>query len=592
MALIGTIRKHAGLTAGIVAGGLVLFFVGGDILRLPTFSGSQNTSVGKIAGKKVDIKAYQEQIDKMRHFTTSDADMSEKSIRDQAWEQLVTHTVLQKECEAVGLQVSEEELIDMVQGDHIHPSLQNFFQNPETKQFDKQQLLNYLQELPKTPAAQQARWRSFEREIADLRNQQKVAYLMYQSIFATDLEVKFNYSIMHTTLGVKCLYVPYYTYPDEELQITDSQLQEYLKVHKNAYQIEESRSIKYIAFSSQPTSEDRQAFQEELQALKQAFIQAQDPCAFARMNTDGLPSMACAQLTAEELPNALAQREKKLKKGDVIGPIQEGDSHKLYKIVALKSQIARAYEIAIIEKQLVPGDQARDQAFRKADYCANTIRNTTQLEAYAAQEALQVHEVQAGTNDGRVGNLAQARPLVRWLYNDAAINKVSPVLELGNHYVVAVMTKRVPAGTAPLAQVRDEIALKLRNEQKAQRIMEQLQQTTGTTLEEKVEQYGDEARLIKVNELSFSDDTLQSAGMARRVIGAAFALRSGARATVADDNGVFIVEVINRNTADPPRLWTMEQKRMTEQIQAKQSNDLLQALEELAQVKDERYRFY
>lgn len=276
----------------------------------------------------------------------------------------------------------------------------------------------------------------------------------------------------------------------------------------------------------------------------------------------------------------------------VIGPVQEGNVHKLYKVTAINPQAARQYDIAVIEKQLVPGDQARDQLFREADYCASTVKNAMQLETYAAQEALQLHEAQAGKNDAQVGVLSQARELVRWLYNDAAVGQVSPAFELDSEYVVAVMTEHVPPGTAPLAQVRDEITLKVRNEHKACAIMAELQQLTGTTLEEKVAQYGDGARILEIKKLCFDDDTLQSAGMARQAVGTAFALQPGAQATVADDNGVLVVEVVAKNTAAALEDVAAHQQSLRHLAKIKQPYDVVQALEALAQIKDNRYRFY
>jgi len=266
--------------------------------------------------------------------------------------------------------------------------------------------------------------------------------------------------------------------------------------------------------------------------------------------------------------------------------------HKLYKVAAINPQAAKQYEIAVIEKQLVPGDLARDQLFRKADHCASTVKNATQLETYAAQEALQLHEAQVGKNDVRVGPLAQARELVRWLYNDAALGHVSPVFELDSEYVVAVMTEHVPPGTAPLVQVRDEIALKVSNKHKANAIISELQQLDGMTLEEKATQYGDGAKLLEVKKLRFEDDTLQSAGMARQAVGTAFALQPGVQATVADDNGVLVVEVVAKNMVAALEDVATQQQNLRQLVKIKQPYDVLQALEALAQIKDNRHKFY
>ena len=593
MALISTIRKHSGLAVGIITIGLILFLIGGDVIQLSAvLSGKRRADVGEIAGQKITLQAYQAQVEQHQRLLPTSIGMQEAFVRDQAWHQLITQITYQKECSALGLITSEDELIDMVQGAHIHPELQAAFQNRETKQFDKQQLISYLQKLAQIPEAQQAQWHQFESGMAVLRQREKLTQLMIKSAFITDLEAQSRYDATQATLHIKCLYIPYHTRPDDAVQATDTVLKAYLMAHKGAYQVGESRGIQYVTFPITPTKEDEQAFQEELQALKKSFSQAKDDRFFAKINTEGHPSLSYFSFTAQQLPDALTTKKSPLKQGVVIGPIQEGNVHKLYKVAAINPQSAKQYDIAIIEKQLLPGDLARDQQFRQADYCASTVKNATQLETYAAQEALQLYEAQVGKNDEQVGSLARARELVRWLYNDAAVGKVSPVFELDNEYVVAVMTEHVPPGTAPLVQVRDEIALKVRDKHKANAIMAELQQLTGTTLEEKAAQYGDGAKLLEFNKLRFKDDTLQSAGMARQAVGTAFALQPGEQATVADDHGVLVVEVVAKNVVASLEDVATHQQSLKQLVKIKQPYDVLQALEELAQIRDNRHKFY
>ena len=158
--------------------------------------------------------------------------------------------------------------------------------------------------------------------------------------------------------------------------------------------------------------------------------------------------------------------------------------------------------------------------------------------------------------------------------------------------VVAAMTEHVPAGTAPLAQVHDEISFKVRNQCKASAIMAELQQLTSTTLEEKVTQYGHGARLLEVKTLHLDDDTLQSAGRARQAVGTAFGLKPGAQATVADDNGVLVVEVVAKNTAAALDNVTTHQQSLRQLAKAQQPYHVLQALKALTPIKDNRHKFY
>ena len=589
MALINTIRKHSGLTVGLVAGGLVLFLLGGDFVRLrASFAGSRQNVVGEIAGQQVTFQEYQAEIEATRHILGHKA--REGFVQAKAWSNLIEQIAYQQEYDALGLQVSADELVDMVQGSRIHPHVQNSFQDPETKQFDKQQLMDYLQKLPQASAGRQAGWRYFEDSLATSRQCEKFIQLMQQSAYVSTLEAQAQHEALHTTRSVQCLYVPYHTFPTDKVEITDAMLHQYLEAHKDDYQLIETRSIQYIAFPVQPTSADEQALQQKLKTLRTGFAQAKDAYAFASTNTDGKPAEACMQLTAQQLPQALAQ-QKRLQKGSVIGPVQEGDVYKLYKVVATHPK-AQTYEVAVITKQLAPSDAVRDQVFRKADYCASTVRSATQMAEYAVKEDIPVLEARVGPYNTQVGTLRQAREVVRWLYNEAVVGQVSPVFEIGDLYVVALMTERTPAGPASLDQVYNEIAFKVRQEQKTYAIMAQLQSIPGLPLEEIAAQYGDGARILNIDYLSFEEDILQSVGMARKAVGAAFALQPGERTMVADDNGVLVILLKDQRPATPLTNVEAHKQDLAQVENTKQRRQVVQGMEELAQVKDERYRFF
>lgn len=592
MSVINTIRKHSGVLAGIIAVGLLLLIIGGDIVQLTSIlSGRHRTDVGEVGGQKITLTEYQAQVERLRRWYPTGTSREEGHIREQAWRQIVTPIIYRQECSMLGLATSNDELVDMVQGDHIHPELQAAFKDAKTQQFDKQQLVAYLQKVAQMPEVQQVQWRQFESNLIASRQHEKLLQLMLQSAFLSALEARAQHNRSRVTRHIRYLYIPYYTYADEAIQITDTMLKDYLKTHKDVYQMEEHREIRYVTFPIMPSKEDALAFQEELRTLKQDFVQAEDARVFASTNTDGDPSLSYLRCTLQKLPYALVKQASRLKAGLVVGPLQEGNQYRLYKVVSVDNQSDQEYTVAIIEKQLVPGDHSRDQLFKRADHCANTIRDIAQLEAYATQESLPLHKAQVKKDAVRVGTL-QARELVRWLYNEATVGQASPVFEVEDGYVVAIMTERIPAGTAPLRQVRDKIVLEVSNQCKARAIVEKLRKAGNTTLEGKMAYYGEGARLLECERLRLEEDTLPGAGMARKTVGTSFALEPDEQATVADDNGVLVVEIIGQPDAQILEDTTAHQEKMRELLKPTQPYDVLQALESLVNIKDYRHKFY
>ena len=82
--------------------------------------------------------------------------------------------------------------------------------------------------------------------------------------------------------------------------------------------------------------------------------------------------------------------------------------------------------------------------------------------------------------------------------------------------------------------------------------------------------------------------------MACKAIGTAFALQPGEQATVIDNNGVLVLELVSSNESDPLEDEAIAAQRKNRQRQSdlQQPQAIFQCLEELAQIKDYRHHFY
>ena len=601
MALISKIRDRASLALMIVALGLLMLLITGDLLGLRPRIAYQQPIIGKVAGKNITFRTFQYEYEIVQHTFPQQhgrmpTEAEKDALRNQLWHQLLANTIYARIQDALGIAVTSDELIDMVQGDYIHPDLQDLFFNPKTKAFDKQQLLLYLKNLAQMPAAHQQEFHRFEHKLATDRCHTKFNRLIEQSVLFTDLAARTKYQLAHTSLAIRYVYIPYSSFQTEDAPpLKDAKLSAYLKAHKNDYQVAASRGIQYVTFPVSPTEEDKLALQTELQQLAQDFAQTSNDRDFARAHTEGLSIIAYQTYTQAELPPALAQQAAALHPGKVIGPVEEWDRYKLYKISAIHEQASKQYEVAVIEKILTPGEEARDRAYRQADYFASMISKKNKLEAQAAQDNLEVHQAQVDKNDTRVGKLTRAREVVRWLYNDAAVNSVSPVFELGDKYIVAVMTKQVREGTAALDSVRDEVTHKVTNEQKAQQIIDQLSVTPDMTLDDLAAQYGKGAIILTASQVKFSDHTLPGVGRSWQAIGQAFALKPGeCSKPIADEKGILIIELVERKEPAVLEESLVTHYRQGQERRARREQIIktIKSLEELAKVKDYRYKHY
>src|SRR5690606_9521614 len=133
MALINTLREKAGKVLVIAVGLAIVSFILADLLGSNSvLFGGQGNAVGEIAGSQITYQDFQQRIEDMKNNyvlntgrNPSEAEMA--SIRQQAWELMIVDIAFEDQYEELGLTVSDEEKIDMVQGNNIHPDLVQAF---------------------------------------------------------------------------------------------------------------------------------------------------------------------------------------------------------------------------------------------------------------------------------------------------------------------------------------------------------------------------------------------------------------------------------------------------------------------------------
>ena len=149
MALINKIRERSGWAIGFVAIAMGAFVVGGDVLGPnSTILGNNKTDVGEIAGETIQRERYQEQIDQIKYNYTvnygrNPSENEMFSIRQQAWDYLIVKVAFQEQYDMIGLQVTEDEQWDMVQGNSVSFEIKQAFTDPQTGEFQRERELRF-----------------------------------------------------------------------------------------------------------------------------------------------------------------------------------------------------------------------------------------------------------------------------------------------------------------------------------------------------------------------------------------------------------------------------------------------------------------
>ena len=461
MALINTIREKSGVAVGLVAVGMLLFIVGGDLVGGKNRLFNRNGQVvGEVAGQKVELADYNNSLEQAKQAFAAQQqrqpdDQALGYLRDQAWNQTIYRMAFKPEWEKLGLTVGDDELVDMVQGDNISPGIKQAFTDKTSGQFDKTRLIEYLRNLSKLPAENQAAWHNFEANLPAERLANKYNALLKNSVYVTTAEAKRFDMAQKAKATVKYLFVPYGSISDSAVKVTNVQLQAYLDKNQGKYKVEDGRSVEYISIPVIASKEDSAAVKTSIAELATQFASAPVDSLFVSANSEQPYTRAFR--SPADLPEQL-RKQLPLAQGKIYGPYAENGTYSLYKVTGTgmgKQAAARASHILIKADGTTPAAKAAAKA--KAQDILNKIKAGADFAALARQFGTD------GTKDqgGDLGWFGQGRMVPEFekaIFGATSTGLLPNVVETSFGYHVIKITALPTKQTYQVAEVKKTIA--------------------------------------------------------------------------------------------------------------------------------------
>jgi peptidyl-prolyl cis-trans isomerase D len=412
MAFIGTLRSKMGTWVVVFVFVAIGLFILGDLFSGNTsiFSLDSN-DVGEIAGHTVTLEEFQGMVKEREanyflNFNRQPGDREMPTLRQQAWELLILRYAIQPEFKKVGVEVTTDEVYDMVQGENVDENVKMAFTDQQTGQFDRSRVIAYLQQLKTMPESSEprVRWELFQRDLLPARERIKYENLLIKTNYVTTAEAESFYHESTDVAEIKYLYIPYYATSDSTVTVTDADLNDYYNKHKEKYKTEDSRSFSYVTIPVVPSAQDSLEVREEVQRIAADFATSEDDSVFAASATEG--QNPYAKYSPANLPafvNASA-----LEAGKVIGPFIDGEAYKVVKVSKISKDTvfsARARHI------LVKWTDESAEAKKTAKDKANNVLKELKGGANFAVKAREVSEDPgSATRGGDLGWFSNSGP--------------------------------------------------------------------------------------------------------------------------------------------------------------------------------------
>lgn len=260
-----------------------------------------------------------------------------------------------------------------------------------------------------------------------------------------------------------------------------------------------------------------------------------------------------------------------------------------YTEVLDQKNFAPAYKIAYLSKAIVASNETVTAASTAAASFVANSKSKKDFEQNALKSNLQImNGVDIKKNDFTIAGLGKSRETVRWVY-DNKVGTVSEPTEIGDAYVVAIITSIGEKGTMGVAEARPLVEGLVRNQEKAKQIIET--KFKGSTLEDFVKSSGFPAQ--RVDSLSFASPFVPGIGAEPKVIGAAFNKALIGKNTPAIEGAAGVFAVKPENIGAGATMQDASALKGT-LLQAAQSTIFrgFEAVKKAAKITDNRSTFY
>lgn len=578
MALIGTLRNKMGILLVVFIFVALLAFILGALLENNSVLFNQN-EVGEIDGYSVSIEEFQSAVEERRanyvmNFNREPGDREMNTLRQQAWDLLIARYAIVPQYEKVGVEVTDNEVVDMISGTNIDQNIQQAFVNQQTGVFDRAMLGNYINQLKTMPEGSEGRvrWELFQRDLKPGRERIKYENLLLKTAYITKAEAEYEYHLQTDVAEVKFVYVPYYAVSDSAAQVSDSDAKKYYDENKERFKTDHTRDIKYVSFPLVASSQDTLEIRNEMMEITEEFGKSAEDSIYAVSNSDS--QNAFEKYNVSNLPAYLKPED--LKTGNLIGPFIDGDSYKVVKVSNIfKDTISYAQASHILIKWDEDTPAGRKAAKDKAQEILKEIKNGADFAAKAREHGTD-GTASRGGDLGWVYTGQMVKPFEDAVFKATSTGLLNNIVETEFGYHIVSVTRLKDDTAYELAVIDRLIAPSDATANEAYRTAETFAASLSGVEEFEERAQSDGLNVLQSNNLTAGERRIGTLGDARQIVQWLFRDAShGEVSDIFDLRDQYIVAVMTGETEKGYRSLESVKDEIMPEVRKKVKGDII-----------------
>ena len=386
MAAIGKIRSWGPALVGILALGLVGFIAQDGFSTCRGRAQMDSSIAGSIDGDKIDIQEYQtlvgEYQELLKFLGQGNFDEEQlNSLRDEVWNTCVLNKMVEKEAKELGLTVTDDEVVKVLQ-EGTHPAIMqnpllSRLVDPQTRTLDINKV-NVYRENMKAQAQTNAQaaeeyeafthsWALAEKMLAQNLLTNKYQMLLAGCVLSNPVSAKAAFDNQNIESQALVASMSYSQINDNDVEVSEADLKaKYEELKEGFKNYQDSRDIKFVSVQVAASQKDRD---ELMKVMNKAYAELQgDSLAVTEVIRTSQSNVSYLGLPVSRaaLPTDLADSITKMSVGQVTAPFESRDN--TFNVVKFlgKTSVADSIEYRFISLVGMNGAAASADSIVKA----------------------------------------------------------------------------------------------------------------------------------------------------------------------------------------------------------------------------------
>lgn len=353
MAVLNKIRQRSLFLILIIALALFSFVLSDLFQNSAAFGGASQDTVATVNGTEIHRDEFMSKVENAQRQMGPSS--SSTQTMNRVWDQELRKILVEEQIEKLGLSVEKDHMRDLLKNSFASfPEFMN-----EAGTFDENKLNSFIANLKAISPARAplgnfeinyAEWVANEAAIAVGAQEQMYYNLIKAGLVTTVSEAEAAYALENATVDLKYVQVPYSTIDDSTVEVSKSDISNYINAHKAKFQTEASRDISVAIFKEDASIEDEAAVKESLAALMNdrvefnettkrndsiiGFEHTKDAGAYVNLYSD--IKFDENYISKSQLPSDVSSKIFDLPVGEYYGPYKDNGMYKITKVVSEK----------------------------------------------------------------------------------------------------------------------------------------------------------------------------------------------------------------------------------------------------------------